>query len=596
MSEDPSRVSNPKGLENSHKKRKSDTGQTVGASTSPTLQTGSPTTTPQTQAEIASEAERLARHPNTHETRIPEEQRVALILKQVESAIDHTHKLSDYYTYPATLREAVQRLALIVGLEDDGTWGTGHYGAPGGAPNSTSINYEDDTLVTRGQIKDLLKEGFNDVLAQLKAHTGTDSGTQSKTSPNAATPTTSKATGPATSHATGPTYKPTKRTTTTSNNPTATTSTTKRDPRSAHHPSRLVVRCSVSPNRTKTELDLQRAINDRLCRNGTGDKEALYVAAVKFNQKGNIIIQVREDQLAKDLLARWDDIKDAFEGAGSIQPALDAEWHAVQVHGVNAGPRGSVHSVEAVATELEAGNIGLNLNNLAQPLRWMKRDIELLHQERSSVVIVFKSEDEAKALLKRGFVYAFGTSCTVTRHTNRAPDTQCRDCWSTEHTKPCKVIKCRLCAGGHPETTCPLSAAASGGDTIMATAEAPKLRCGNCEGPHAANDRKCPKIQEIHKQRQEKTQAKKKATTNTLTLSQETNINTAINRTTATLANGAQWKVVTPKKRGRRIQFAAEETNTTSSSPEDTGNEGHVEPGDSSSNSINIDDDSTKRP
>jgi hypothetical protein len=261
MPEDPSRVSDLKWSENSNKKQRSDAGHTTDSPISHNSQAGSPTATPKTQAELNSEVEKLARHPNTHITRILEEQCVALILKQVESAIDHTYKLSDYYTYPNTLREAERRLALIVGSDSESPWGTEHYGAL----NSNTTTDKDNAIVTRGQIKTLLKEGFRDVLTQLKAHTVANNTVQSSPSSNNSIPPAPKHTGPATSHATGLTYKPTRHTTTTSSNPaTVTTTITKHDPRSAHHPSRLVIRCSVSPSGNMMEHDLQLVINVRL--------------------------------------------------------------------------------------------------------------------------------------------------------------------------------------------------------------------------------------------------------------------------------------------------------------------------------------------
>jgi hypothetical protein len=561
MNEEQPRAFDPKGAEGRNKKRKNDTDQTAGASASspPSKELSAPGTLMRTQAELNQAASKFAKHPSSHETAIPEEQRVKLMLTQIESALDHATKLSDYYVYPSALCESVKRLALVVCRNEDNSWDSVY------APDLNKTKNNEDAPVTLRQLREILQE-FKHADSRGKSRDSEE--TQGRNTDSTPTSTSVKKTGPNTSFATGPVYKPTPPTrTNNSTNQTTTTTPTKRDPRSAHHPSRLVVQCSHNPREVRTEYELQKAINDRLRRDGAATTP--YVVSIKFNQRGNIIVSVREDQLAKELLARWDDIEPAFEGLGTKRPTLDAEWHAVQIHGVNAGPRGMVHSIEEVMAELTESNPGLNLDNLAKPISWMKRDIELLQQTRSSVRLIFKQEEEAKALIKRGFVYAFGVSCEVTRHANRAPGVQCRDCWSTEHTKPCKTIKCRLCAGPHREAECALVATRSGEDAIMETEEAPTLRCANCEGSHSANDRKCPKMQDVHKTRQDNTRAQKTATTATTstrtnpTLSQETFFNTLANATTVTLGEGATFKPVkTKKKKPRKARFADEQEAT----------------------------------
>ncbi|KAK6984257.1 hypothetical protein R3P38DRAFT_3231991 [Favolaschia claudopus] len=288
---------------------------------------------------------------------------------------------------------------------------------------------------------------------------------------------------PKDSVAAGPVYKPTKNAKAT---PPPTNQIQKpKNQLSPYHHSRLIVNLSNVPLGAERdpERDIAKRINERL-RGHT----PIVVTAVKYNAKSNCIIFTREDQTAEELQKHEHLFLDivAYAYGGQATTRLDTPWHKIQIHGVWTGiSAGRLLEGKGVWEELCAMNAEIAKMALQHEPRWMRPSEDLTRELRdtSSVIIALRNEDDAKHLVKKGPVNAFGGFCDVKKHSETPPTQQCNKCWGFGHTKlRCKsTVRCRLCAENHDEKDHAGKRSQTGpneGDTVMADIIEPK--CAIC--------------------------------------------------------------------------------------------------------------------
>lgn len=318
----------------------------------------------------------------------------------------------------------------------------------------------------------------------------TPRGTGNKSAANTASTSDAKS-----SHAKGPVIKPAPKNTQTTpkvNPPTP------KNPLAAYHPSRLIVTIRDGPlgagNRL-SEREAVNAINERLA--AADDSKHLRVVAVRYNEKSNCVVFTREDQTAAELQQHEAKFLSVLAGPGATaKTLLDKPWYKVQINGVDTGSsEGRIHTSEEIWDELRLNNPVFESVALLHAPRWMRPEGDLSDQRASSVVLAFKSEEDALSVLHKGVLIAFGRFCRTAKHDDRPPLQQCSRCWQLGHfANRCQAeTRCRLCGEGHPEVDHPWNVQ-DGEDIDMGrkSTRMAELRCAICEGKHAANSRDCP--------------------------------------------------------------------------------------------------------
>jgi hypothetical protein len=295
------------------------------------------------------------------------------------------------------------------------------------------------------------------------------------------------------------------------------------NPKTAHHPTRMVVQ--FKPNGIPTEQrpdpsKIVGSINEALANNPQA--KHMKVVAASFNNQGNLILSTRTDQTAEDLMKFQNSFAHILADISNRQEIIireDKKWFKVQIDGVSTGFLSAMngriqHSAEDVHTELINCNpIYAKSNELivAKP-RWLRTEEELSTTLKSSLVFALTDESTARQLLNQRSLAAFGRHCTLRAFQDRPPVTQCRNCWSLNHTthRCTETQRCRLCSALHDEKEHPqadpnncqrCTTAREYGDTMETTTggHCPHdVRCANCisnnleNTNHPADARRCP--------------------------------------------------------------------------------------------------------
>jgi hypothetical protein len=305
--------------------------------------------------------------------------------------------------------------------------------------------------------------------------------------------------------------------------PIKTDSKTPLNPKTSHHPSRLVVQ--FKPNGIPTEKrpdpsQIVGNINAALALNPQSTH--MKVVAANFNNQGNLILSTRSDQTAEELTKFQNSFSHVLADLSNRQEIVireDKKWFKIQIDGVSTGSLSAangriLHSAEVVHTELMACNpiYAMSKEFIVAKPRWLRTEEELHTTLKSSLVFALTDEPTARQILNQKSLAAFGRHCTLRAFQDRPPVTQCRNCWSLEHTthRCTEAQRCRLCSAlhdekDHPKTdpaecqTCTL--AREYGDTMDTTDEGEcphDLRCTNCiannqaDNRHPADARRCP--------------------------------------------------------------------------------------------------------
>ena len=295
------------------------------------------------------------------------------------------------------------------------------------------------------------------------------------------------------------------------------------NPKTSHHPSRMVVQ--FKPNGIPMERrpdpgQLVSNINAALALNP--QSKHMKVVAANFNNQGNLILSTRSDQTAEELMkfqASFSHILSDLSNRQEIVIREDKKWFKIQIDGVNTGSIASangriLHTAEEVHIELLACNpiYATAKECIVSKPRWLRTEEELHTTVKSSLVFALTDESTAREFLNQKALAAFGRHCTLRAFQDRPPVTQCRNCWSLDHTthRCTQPQRCRLCSAMHDEKdhpvidpaechTCTLTR--ENGDSMDTNDEGRcphGLRCANCiannqpDNRHPADARRCP--------------------------------------------------------------------------------------------------------
>ncbi|KAF9255494.1 hypothetical protein L218DRAFT_1008510 [Marasmius fiardii PR-910] len=211
---------------------------------------------------------------------------------------------------------------------------------------------------------------------------------------------TSTHTAPTTTTALGPTYKPTQ---TVKPQPTKTTTR----PTEAHHPSRLVVNFLLK-GIPAYELE-----------------DPPLVVATKYNkQNSSLIIHVREDQKAADLLPFREEIRQCVIGCNAagyhVEIHGDDQWFKIQVDNVPTEDyHRNIYTPQILMNKLTKNNSTVAKlaaeGRITMALRWMRNPEDLKAQDtrRSSFVFATSLEEAANQMIKARSLAVLGRYCDI---------------------------------------------------------------------------------------------------------------------------------------------------------------------------------------
>lgn len=292
------------------------------------------------------------------------------------------------------------------------------------------------------------------------------------------------------------------------------------NPLEAHHPSRLVVRIIPNglPKEARPEEDkLVQDINNALQRHS--EARHLRVVSVKWNASGNCILFTRADQTAQELVKYAKTFQQLIGQGRPTEARPDQRWYKIQVNDIRtgsfSGPPGSpptVYTAEMVHKELCDNNPYYAKLDFIQKPRWMRREEDLMHTVRSSVVFAITNEEQASYLIRNiKYLAAFGRNASMRRYADKPPIVQCTNCYSYGHTadKCTNGTRCRLCGQKHTaeehQAKCEECAQAKASlDSMDMDADIIQIslpcthdvKCIHCpegqEGCHPADHRRCP--------------------------------------------------------------------------------------------------------
>ena len=250
------------------------------------------------------------------------------------------------------------------------------------------------------------------------------------------------------------------------------------------HCQRLIVRPFPHiPVELRAEPDV---IVDKL--NNLIEKEAeagsLQVIGAKWNGSGNLVLISDVNHTGNDLLKQQRAISEALctEPLKEVKLVIhtDAKRHALKANGVPTKRRdGTLLSAGEVLAMIEnTSGQKLHLADGAEP-QWLSSMDGRLKAEKSSIVIPFGSEVEAKHFEELRVVYILGRSCYISPFVERPPISYCRQCDSMKHREAnCQSPRCGKCAKtGHLTADHP---------------EEEPLQCINCSDAHESRDKNCP--------------------------------------------------------------------------------------------------------
>ena len=250
------------------------------------------------------------------------------------------------------------------------------------------------------------------------------------------------------------------------------------------HCQRLIVRPFPHiPVELRAEPDI---IVDKLNELIEKDKEAgsLQVIGAKWNGSGNLILISDVNHTGDDLLKQQRAISIALctERLKEVRLVIhtDAKRHALKANGVPTKRRdGTLLSAGEVVAMIEnTSGQKLHLADGAEP-RWLSNMDDRLKAEKSSIVITFGNEAEAKHFEDLRVVYILGRSCHISPFVERPPISYCRKCDSLKHREAsCQSPRCGKCAKtDHPTADHP---------------EEEPLQCINCSDAHESRHKNCP--------------------------------------------------------------------------------------------------------
>jgi len=205
----------------------------------------------------------------------------------------------------------------------------------------------------------------------------------------------------------------------------------------------------------------------------------------KAQYSENTVLVATQHFTAQDIVNNADIIQSTF-GYERIQK--DVQWFKTMVHGIAISDFDTATGMQDLQKEVELYNPRLQLATLP---RWVTTRESRAGKMHGSVVLSFDNEEMHQMSL-RGKLFIGGASCHTRNFRETKPTDWCVNCQSYGHTAPIchKASRCLYCQEDHPtiQHRCGACRANKGCEHV---------KCINCGGDHAANDKKCGEWQTV---------------------------------------------------------------------------------------------------
>ena len=162
---------------------------------------------------------------------------------------------------------------------------------------------------------------------------------------------------------------------------------------------KLIVKTSLKANSFNPTASRER-INSILKEN----KHPAYVSLVKLSANGNLVLETKAGYTAEQLQDTYNTWSNVLSAS---QPIVFEKWYKVVAHGVPtdffADAGGEQMQLDALQEDIEEYNTGLKL---ATSPRWLTRADKRADKHHSSLVLAFKTPQDAKTALKNKLIVA----------------------------------------------------------------------------------------------------------------------------------------------------------------------------------------------
>lgn len=208
------------------------------------------------------------------------------------------------------------------------------------------------------------------------------------------------------------------------------------------------------------------------------------VLVIQVSKAGNPVIVVRESDRAEALLPYVNIIVRSLfkdDDYHAYPASVDTPRFSIKINFV---PRsdfnGESIDADAVWKCIQGNDSSLKQLNTVGKSTWLQSNREdHAGGRRGTVVVSFRTEEEAKSVLMKRRSVAYGEQVTFTKYEQRPNVHQCTGCGSFSHPTPnCRKRKCLKCASTEHSTQ-----DHPAGSTV---------KCGNCGKQHETTYRDCP--------------------------------------------------------------------------------------------------------
>jgi len=228
-------------------------------------------------------------------------------------------------------------------------------------------------------------------------------------------------------------------------------------------------------------IEMRNKINNAL---KTVKINNVLVSTVAISQSEASIVFTTSEGTAEDLLQHQDVWKSLFD---FTEVKKDEKWHKVVAHEIPTSIFNNKNGLNLVKDEIETFNKDLKLACL--PV-WLTSEEARQGKLHESVILAFKSEEEAKKAVRNWLVIAGVSVRTAVYLVIKLTD-QCKRCQKFGHhqTKCQNQETCQFCAGNHNtrQHGCFLCLTLIKGTICAHTV----YKCVNCQEKHQSNSVEC---------------------------------------------------------------------------------------------------------
>lgn len=272
----------------------------------------------------------------------------------------------------------------------------------------------------------------------------------------------------------------------------------KRQPATPEPERTLIVRVNQPIQTTSfNPLQLRTLVNKALSEAGKN----VTVIMVRLSAHGNIVLEVKPGNSAAELKeqqAIWEK-----HIPGLAESSVKETWSKIVAHSVPTDfimAEDEQKQLGALREDIEMYNVNVKL---AAAPRWLTSTEKRTGKSHSSLVLSFKTPQEAKFALRNRLVIA-GKPVKTSEFVEIKPSTQCNNCQQFGHTqKICKyTTSCQLCGEQHQTRLHSCSTCGSSKQCSHLV-----FKCANCGGAHRANDGRCEVFRTVVRRKETTPQA-----------------------------------------------------------------------------------------